>query len=327
MDYRQLGTTGLEVSAVGLGTWVMGGWMWGGADDKDSLAAIREALDLGINLIDTAPAYGHGRAEELVGQALRDSGCRKKVVLATKMGLEWDGEKNRFWRNSSRLRVQEEVELSLRRLKTEYIDLYQIHWPDGRHPFEETMEALLDLQQQEKIRFIGISNFNVAQIEQCLAVGPVVTAQPPYNLFERGIEAEILPFCRSRKMGTLIYGPLCRGLLSGKYRGDETFSNGDIRAVDPKFNGSRFQDYLACGAQLKEAAFLRGKTLVQLAVRWCLDQKGVDVALCGARTPQQIFEIVGATGWTLSASESEDMVRVVDEIITAPIGSEFMSPP
>lgn len=327
MECRELGTTGLKPSVIGLGTWVMGGWMWGGAEDRESLATIRRAIDLGVNLIDTAPIYGHGRSEELVGSAVAESGRREYLILATKVGLEWNPEKTRVWRNASRARISQEIEESLRRLRTDYIDIYQAHWPDRNTSFEETMEALLELQHQGKIRFIGLSNFGVAQIERCLAAGPVHVLQPPYNLFERGIEETVLPYCRSQRIGTLVYGPLCRGLLSGKYRGHETFGKGDVREMDPKFKGETFRRYVACVERLSAIATQYGKTVGQMAIRWCLDQPGVTVALCGARRPEQIEDNAGGAGWSLSTTVQEAINRVATETIGTPVGPEFMGPP
>jgi aryl-alcohol dehydrogenase-like predicted oxidoreductase len=328
MEYRELGNTGVRVSVIGLGTWVIGGWMWGGAEDRDSLATIRRAIDLGINLIDTAPIYGHGRSEELVGQAVAESGRRDTMVLATKVGLDWNEERTRVWRNSRPSRITREVEASLTRLRTDVIDIYQVHWPDPDTPFEDSMEALLHLQRQGKIRFIGVSNYSQTQIERCLKVGPVQVVQPPFNLFERGIEQEgLLQFCRDRRIGTLVYGPLCRGLLSGKYLGDESFPPDDVRAMDPKFQGERFRTYVACVDRLKEVARRYRKTVGQLAIRWCLDQPGVTVALCGARRPGQIEENAGGAGWSLSVVDQEEIGRIVATMIPVPLGPEFMGPP
>ncbi len=327
MDYRELGQTGLKASVIGLGTWVIGGWLWSGAEDRDSLATIRRAIELGVNLIDTAPIYGHGRSEDLVGRALAESGQRDGIILATKVGLNWNPEKTKVWRDSSPDRLRFEIEESLRRLRTDRIDVYQVHWPDASVPFEETMEALISLQRQGKIRFIGMSNFDVPQLERCLAVGLVHVVQPPLNLFEGDIETALLPFCHQRGIGTLIYGPLCRGLLTGKYRGTETFSDRDVRGMDPKFQPDRFPTYLACVERLTQVAARHGKTVAQLAIRWCLDQPGVTVALCGARRPDQLEENVGATGWSLSPSDMVDIERVVSEALPVKIGPEFMGPP
>ncbi len=326
MEYRELDATGLKTSVIGLGTWVMGGWMWGGAQDRDSLATIRRAIDLGITLIDTAPIYGHGRSEQLVGQAVQESGLRDQVILATKVGLNWNAEKTKVWRDSSRTRIASEIEESLRRLRTDCIDIYLVHWPDPNTPFEETMEALLELKRKGTIRFIGLSNFDVSQTERCRRVGPVHVVQLPYNLFERGIEYELLPFCRSHELGLLVYGPLCRGLLTGKYHGTERFDPGDVRAIDPKFTPPNFRRYLTCVERLQGVANRHQKTVGQLAVRWCLDQPGVTVALCGSRRPPQIEETVGALGWSLSMNELAEIERLVSEAIPDPVGPDFMGP-
>lgn len=326
MEYRTLGTTRLVPSVIGLGTWVMGGWLWGGAEDSDSLAAIRRALDLGVTLIDTAPIYGHGRAETLVGRAVRESGRRDRLIIATKFGLDWNPEKTRVWRDSSPARIRTEVEASLRRLQTDYLDLYQVHWPDHAVPFERTMEALAELRDKGTIRFIGVSNFDVPELQRCLAVAPVHALQPPYNLFERGIEAALLPFCRERGIGTLVYSPLCRGLLTGKYSGRETFPAGDVRDLDPKFKAPRFEQYAACVEKLKRVAARHQKSVTQLAVRWCLDQPGVTVALCGARRPDHIEETAQAAGWTLPAADVKEIEAIVAETVPEPIGPDFMGP-
>src|SRR5882757_5379003 len=221
MEFSNIADTGLTVSRVGLGTWAIGGWMWGGTDDEESIATIRAAVDRGVNLIDTAPAYGFGRSEEIVGRALADGRLRSRVVIATKTGLEWkDG---KVFRNASRRRILREVTDSLRRLRTDYIDIYQVHWPDPLVPIEETAEAMQTLFDQGKIRAIGVSNFSVTQIERFRRVAPLHVVQPPYNLFERGIEAELLPDCRENNIAMLGYGALCRGLLSGRMRPDTVF--------------------------------------------------------------------------------------------------------
>src|SRR5579872_428990 len=198
--------TGLQVSRVALGTWAIGGWMWGGTDERESVATIRAALDQGINLIDTAPAYGFGTSEEIVGRALL--GRRSQSVIATKVGLEWQDGKVR--RNATRERIVAEVHDSLRRLRTDYIDIYQVHWPDPLVPIEETAEAMRTLHEQGKIRAIGVSNFSVAEMERFRQVAPLHVLQPPYNLFERAIEADVLPYSRANNIVTLGYGALCR---------------------------------------------------------------------------------------------------------------------
>ena len=200
MEFRTIPETSLTVSRVGLGTWAIGGWMWGGTDDDDSVKTIHAAVERGINLIDTAPAYGFGHSEEIVGRAIAERSLRSRVVIATKTGLEWkDG---KVFRNASRDRILREVTNSLRRLRTDYIDIYQVHWPDPLVPIEETAEAIQSLFDRGKIRAIGVSNFSVAQIERFRRVAQLHVVQPPYNLFEREIENELLPYCRQSDLAT-----------------------------------------------------------------------------------------------------------------------------
>lgn len=315
--------TPLKVSRVALGTWAMGGWMWGGTDQRESVATIRAALDQGINLIDTAPVYGFGVSEEIVGAALE--GVRSRAVIATKTGLEWhDGE---IHRNATRARIMREVDDSLRRLRTDYIDIYQVHWPDPLVPVEETAEAMRSLYEQGKIRAIGVSNFSVDEMSRFLKVAPLHVLQPPYNLFERDIEKDILPYCISSGITTLGYGALCRGLLSGRIRPDTTFDGDDLRRVDPKFQPPRLAQYLEAVRQLDELASRRhGRRVIHLAVRWMLDQ-GISVALWGGRHPEQVQAALGVAGWSLDDAERRLIERIVDSTVVDPIGPEFMAPP
>ena len=316
--------TQLRVSRVALGTWAMGGWMWGGADERDSGATIGSALDLGINLIDTAPVYGFGVSEEIVGKALANSRRRSEAVIATKVGLEWrDG---KIYRNATRRRIMQEIDDSLRRLRTDYIDVYQVHWPDPLTPVEETAEAMRTLHEQGKIRAVGVSNFSVEQMERFRAVAPLHVLQAPYNLFERGIEAEILPYCRRNNITTLGYGALCRGLLSGRMRVNTTFEGDDLRRVDPKFQPPRFPQYLAAVQQLDQLANDRFKRrVIHLAVRWMLDQ-GISVALWGARRPGQLEDTLGVAGWSVDAAARVRIDRILSEAVLDPIGPEFIAP-
>jgi aryl-alcohol dehydrogenase-like predicted oxidoreductase len=318
----QIPKTQLKVSRVALGTWAMGGWMWGGSDQREAIATIHAALNQGINLIDTAPVYGFGASEEIVGAAL--DGVRAQTVIATKTGLEWrDG---KIYRNATGERILREIDDSLRRLRTDYIDIYQVHWPDPLVPVEETAEAMRSLYEQGKIRAIGVSNFSVAQIERFRKVAPLHVLQPPYNLFERGIEAEILPYCQANGIATLGYGALCRGLLSGRMRPDTVFHGDDLRGVDPKFQPPRFAQYLEAVRQLDELAQRRfHRHVIQLAVRWMLD-KGISVALWGGRHPNQLEAALEVAGWSLSATDRVLVERIVNTVITDPVGPEFMAP-
>jgi len=325
MAYSAITGTPLKVSRVAIGTWAIGGWMWGGTDDTESISTIRAALDHGINVIDTAPAYGFGRSEEIVGKAIADGHLRDKVVIATKVGLEWkDGN---VFRNASRGRIMREIEDSLRRLRTDYIDVYQVHWPDPLVAVEETAAAMQTLFRQGKICAIGVSNFSVEQMQQFRSVAPLHVLQSPYNLFERGIEADLLPYCRKNNIATFGYGALCRGLLSGRMRSDTAFGGDDLRRTDPKFIQPRFAQYLSAVQRLDRLAQERfGQHVIQLAVRWMLDQ-GVTTALWGARHPDQLQPVDAVTGWRLDASTKAEIDRILRETITDPVGPEFMAPP
>jgi aryl-alcohol dehydrogenase-like predicted oxidoreductase len=325
MELADIPGTSLKVSRVALGTWAIGGWMWGGTDAAESVATIQAAIERGINLIDTAPVYGFGRSEEIVGKAIAERKERSRVIIATKAGLEWkDG---KVFRNASRARIMREIDDSLRRLRTDYIDIYQVHWPDPLVPVAETAEAMHTLLRQGKIRAIGVSNFSVAQIEQFRRIAPLHVVQPPYNLFERDIEAGILPYCRANKIATLGYGALCRGLLSGRMRQDTPFSGDDLRRTDPKFRDPRFAQYLAAVQQLDRLARDRfGKRVIHLAVRWMLDQ-GITTALWGARHPAQLEPVDEVAGWSLDAAAMAEINRILRETIADPVGPEFMAPP
>jgi aryl-alcohol dehydrogenase-like predicted oxidoreductase len=325
MDYSTIVGPPLTVSRVAIGTWAIGGWMWGGTDETESISTIRAALDHGINAIDTAPVYGFGRSEEIVGKAIAEGRLRDKVLIATKVGLEWkDGS---VFRNASRGRIMHEIEDSLRRLRTDYIDIYQVHWPDPLVAIEETAAAMQTLFRQGKIRAIGVSNFSVEQMQRFRSVAPLHVLQSPYNLFERGIEADLLPYCRENNISTFGYGALCRGLLSGRMRSDTAFARDDLRRTDPKFQEPRFGQYLAAVQRLDQLAQKRfGKHVIELAVRWMLDQ-GITTALWGARHPGQLQPVDEVTGWRLDAATRAEIDRILRETITDPVGPEFMAPP
>jgi len=315
--------TELRVSRVALGTWAMGGFQWGGTDERESLATIQSALDQGINLIDTAPAYGFGVSEQIVGRALAEAGVRERTLIATKVGLEWhDG---KVYRNATPQRILHEIDDSLRRLRTDYIDIYQVHWPDPLVPIEETAEAMRLLYEQGKIRAIGVSNFSVEQMMRFQRVAPLHVLQAPYNLFERAIEDDVLPYCRGQGIVTLGYGALCRGLLSGRMRPGTTFEGDDLRQVDPKFQSPRFEAYLKAVQQLDQLARERRRRIIHLAVRWMLDQ-GVGVALWGGRHPEQMQPALGVSGWSLDVPTRARIDRILRDTITEPVGPEFMAP-
>ncbi len=282
MEYIQIANTDIKSSRIGLGTWAIGGWMWGGTDEQNSIKTIHAAFDKGITLIDTAPVYGFGTSEEIVGKAVKQYGNRNNILIATKVALDWRNEQP--FRNASKERIIKEIEDSLKRLQTDYIDIYQVHWPDPLTPIEETAEAMKHLYDAGKIRAIGVSNFSPEQMDAFRQIAPLHTAQPPYNLFEREIEKDVLPYCKEHAITTLLYGSLCRGLLSGKMSKDRKFAGDDLRKSDPKFQQPRYNQYLEAVEQLDKLAREHyEKSIIHLAVRWILDQPGAGIALWGAR--------------------------------------------
>lgn len=327
MEYRKIIGTNLVSSRIALGTWAIGGWMWGGTDEQESVRTIHTALDQGINLIDTAPIYGQGRSEEIVGKALRQRGRRDDVILATKVGIDWTN--GRIERNSTRKRILREFEDSLRRLQTDYIDIYQVHWPDPLVPIELTALTLRELYEVRKIRAIGVSNFSPEQMARFAAIAPLHTIQPPYNLFEREIEENVLPYVLTRQITVLTYSALCRGLLSGTMNATRQFAKDDLRKnSDPKFQQPYVSDYLRATDRLDAFARERfGKRVIHLAVRWLLDQPGVGVALWGARHPEQLSAVEGVMGWSLSKDDLATIDRILAETIRNPVSPEFMAPP
>lgn len=324
MEFTQI--AGKSVSRIGLGTWAIGGLEWGAVSDSDAVATMLAALDRGINLIDTAPIYGHGRAEELVGKAMREHGRRDAFYVATKVGLIWDlpGQPG-VLTDSRPARLRRELEDSLRRLGTEFIDLYQVHWPDPMVLVEETAGLLAEFQREGKVGALGVSNFSVAQMEAFRSIAPLASNQPPYNLFEREIDAEVLPWCERNRVSVLTYSSLCRSLLGGRLKAEMHFD--DIRAVDPKFQEPRFSQYLAAVERLRTFARERyGKSVLELAVRWVLDRPGIAVAIWGAKRPEQLDAVAGVTGWKLDAPELNEMDRIVAECVTDPVGPEYLTP-
>ena len=260
---------GVRVSRIGLGTWAMGGMEWGAVPDDMAVATCLSAIERGINLIDTAPIYGHGRSEEMVGKAIHAHGRREDFFIATKAGLEW-GQRGVF-ANSTAVRLREEIEGSLRRLGTDYVDLYQVHWPDPLVPVAEVAALLGEFQREGKARALGVSNFSVAQMEEFRRAAPLGSDQPPYNLFERQIDGEILPWCAANGVAVLTWSTLCRSLLAGRAHRGMSFDRKDIRSVDPKFQEPRFSQYMTAVERLGDFALVHyGKSVLELAARWVL---------------------------------------------------------
>ncbi len=325
MEYVTLPGTDVAVSRIALGTWAIGGWMWGGTDEKESIRTIHAALEKGVDIVDTAPVYGFGTSEEIVGKALKEYGFRDRVKISTKVGLEWQDGK--VFRNSTKARLEKEIEDSLRRLQTDYIDIYYVHWPDPLVPLEETAETMNAFLEQGKIRAVGVSNYAPEQMDAFRKGAPLHLCQPPYNLFEREIEKDVKGYCHDNRIALMTYGALCRGMLSGKMRGDREFEGDDLRNMDPKFQEPRFSQYLDAAEKIKNLADDRyDKALLPFAVRWVLDQ-GVDIALWGGRKPAQMEPIPEVMGWRMDAQAMSRIDDILSATVTDPVGPEFMAPP
>ena len=325
MRYRKLGETGIDISAVGLGTWAIGGgpW-WGASDDALSVKAIHAALDNEINLIDTAPAYGFGRSEEIVGEALRDR--RDRAVVASKCGLWWADETGpvHFELNGIKVRrsleprtLRLEVEQSLRRLRTDYIDLMQTHWQAVeplKTPIADTMACLLALRDEGKIRAIGVSNATCAEMDEYRAAGVLAACQPRYSMLDRGIEADVLPYCRERQVAVLAYSPLEQGLLTGKIGMDRTFTETEYRNAIPWFQPEKRARVLALLAGWCDLTEKYACSLAQLVIAWTVAQPGLTCALCGARKPENAVENAGGGRVTLDAADILRMRQDVEQL-------------
>jgi len=319
MIYRELGKSGISISALGMGTWAIGGLWWGGTDEELAVAALRRGLDEGITLIDTAPMYGRGLAEEVVGWAIKGRD-RARIVLATKVGLVWhieEGHRNfeidgvTVYRNLRPSSIRYEIEQSLRRLDTDYIDLYQTHWQDPTFPIADTMGELLKLKEEGKIRAIGVSNANVEQMKEYLSVGRIDSSQPLYNMLDRGIEEEALPFCRERDISILSYSSLALGLLTGKADPNRAFPSNDLRARNPRFKP---ENIMKVNAMFEQFAPLRekyGVNQAQLSIAWTISRPGVTCSLVGVRNAEQAADIAPGGSVELTAEELAGMDRVI----------------
>jgi aryl-alcohol dehydrogenase-like predicted oxidoreductase len=314
MQTRQIGSTGIEASAIGLGTWAIGGWMWGGTDEAASIAAIRAALDAGVSLVDTAPAYGMGRSEEIVGKAI--AGRRDEVVLATKCGLVWHttGGRDFFDQDGTPVHrylgpesIAHELDQSLRRLGTDHIDLYITHWQDPTTPIAETMGALEDLKRAGKIRAIGASNATPADVEAYIAAGTLDAIQEQFSMVHRDIEAELVPLCLRHGVSILSYSSLALGLLTGKIGPERTFEGDDLRITDPRFSVENRRRVADFAADIRPVAETHRATVAELVIAWTLRQPGITFALCGARNPDQARENARAGAIELEAA---DLVRI-----------------
>jgi aryl-alcohol dehydrogenase-like predicted oxidoreductase len=311
MQYAKLGSSGIEVSEVCLGTWAMGGRDWGEVEDRQSIEAIRTAVELGMTFIDTADVYGHGHSEEVVGQALQ--GRREKVVLATKVGNRWDSEGN-VTTDCSYDYILTAVEASLERLQTDYIDVYLIHKPDPNVAIKETMRALRRLLDDKTVRAVGVSRYDRSQIEEATRHIELHAAQYPLNIFRRKETTPILEYCRQQGIGMMAYAPLSKGILTGKYTGNEVFPEKDNRSSNPLFQGEEFRKRIEAAQQIAEIAKRHGKSPAQLAINWNLCQAGVTTSLAGAKTVEQVTDNAGGAGWRLTQDDLDEIERIVAPI-------------
>ena len=325
MEYTTIPNLSSKISRIGLGTWAMGGSLWGESDERESIDTILHAFELGINIVDTAPGYGFGLSEEVVGKAIQQYGKRSDIIVATKFGLNLQQQHN-VYRDARKEAILQEIENSLKRLRVDYIDLYQVHWPDHFTPQEETAAVLKDLLDQKVIRSIGVSNYTLQEIEDFRRVAPIHAIQHPFNIFEREAEGTILALCQQDHIASIGYSSLCRGLLTGTLKEDHDFE--DLRKnFDPKFRKPYFSQYLICVGRLEQWVSSKyQRPLVSLAIRWSLD-KGVDVALWGARKIQELDPIKDVLNWKLTQEDLDEIDQIVAETVQDPIGPQFMSPP
>lgn len=316
MEYRKLGHSDLNLSVVTFGAWAAGGWMWGGTERSEAVKAIRAGLDLGVTSIDTAPAYGQGLSEEIVGEAIKGI-PRDKIQILTKFGLSWEGTKGQFffnsqdnqgkpldiYRYSGKDGIRKECEASLRLLGTDYIDLYQIHWADPTTPVQETMETVAQLIKEGKVRYAGVCNYDVALMKEAAKTIDLVSDQVPYSMVRRDIEQELVPYLIENNQSVLAYSPLQRGLLSGKIKPGHHFNEGDTRADQPYYTDKNIQLTNAFLEKIKPLADAKSATLSQLVIRWTVEQPGITIALVGARNAAQSVENAKAAQLKLSAEE------------------------
>lgn len=325
MQYRQLGESDLQVSSIIFGAWAIGGWMWGGAEERDAIEAIHASIDGGATSIDTAAVYGYGRSEEIVARAVK--GRRDKVQLLTKYGLRWDATEGvhffdwsdeqgtrHIYRNARKKSIIAECEASLRRLNTDYIDLYQCHWRDPSTPVEETMEAMNELVAQGKVRAVGVSNFSCQDLSAAAKVTRIASNQPPYSMVLRDIEKDIVPYCLEHKVSLLVYSPLQRGLLTGKFKPDAVFKEGDHRGKQSHFQPENIKRTNAFLERIKPIAEAHNATLGQLVIAWTIAQPGITSAIVGARDAAQTVENLKAASIKLSASELASINRELETL-------------
>lgn len=326
MKYRKLGNSDLEVSAITFGAWAAGGWMWGSTDRNDAIEAIKASYDVGVTSIDTAPIYGQGTSEEIVGEAIKGI-SRDKVQILTKFGMRWDLAKGDFamhsknndgkdidvYKYAGKESIIYECEQSLKRLNTDYIDLYQIHWPDSTTPIDETFEAVSKLIEQGKIRYAGVCNYDAKQMEEAEKTLKLVSNQIPFSMVNRGIENETVPYCIEHNKSILAYSPLERGLLTGKIHTNYKFQEGDHRANLPHFQPEFIEKTTILLNKLKPIAEKHEATLGQLVLRWTIERAGITIALAGARNAEQAVQNANAININLSQEEINTINEFVNQ--------------
>lgn len=326
MKYRKLGNSDLEVSVITFGAWAAGGWMWGSTDRNDAIEAIKASYDVGVTSIDTAPIYGQGTSEEIVGEAIKEI-SREKVQILTKFGMRWDLAKGDFamhsknndgkdidvYKYAGKESIIYECEQSLKRLNTDYIDLYQIHWPDSTTPIDETFEAVSKLIEQGKIRYAGVCNYNAKQMEEAEKTLKLVSNQIPFSMVNRGIEDETVPYCIEHNKSILAYSPLERGLLTGKIHTNYKFQEGDHRANLSHFQPEFIEKTTILLNKLKPIAEKHEATLGQLVLRWTIERAGITIALAGARNAEQAVQNANAININLSQEEINTINEFVNQ--------------
>ncbi|GAC1600906.1 MAG: aldo/keto reductase [Hymenobacter sp.] len=330
MEFQELGHSGVTVSRITFGSWAAGGWMWGGTEQNDAVGAIHASYELGVTSIDTAPVYGMGLSEQIVGEALK-SLPRDRVQILTKFGMRWDGTQGDFamktrdnaghdldvYKYAGRASIIRECEDSLRRLGTDYIDLYQQHWPDVTTPIDETMEALSRLVEQGKVRAAGVSNYSVAQMQQAEKTITLASNQVPYSMVRRDIEADVVPYCLEHHKAVLVYSPLQLGLLTGKMKPGQEFGDGDLRRGHRLFTSESVTRVNALLNKIRPLAETKNATLGQLVLRWTLAQPGISVALVGARNPEQAVQNARAMDFELTFEEVDFIDKQLRELEAA----------
>ncbi|MET4081150.1 aryl-alcohol dehydrogenase-like predicted oxidoreductase [Pedobacter sp. UYP30] len=326
MEYRKIGTSDLELSVITFGAWAAGGWMWGSTDRNEAITAIKASYDLGVTSIDTAPIYGQGESEEIVADAIKGIG-RDKIQLLTKFGMRWDlakgelamksknneGKSIDIYKYAGRESIIYECEQSLKRLKTDYIDLYQIHWPDVTTPMDETMEALGKLVKDGKVRFAGVCNYNADQVKEAGETLNIVSDQIPFSMVNRGVEEKTVPYCIEHKKSILAYSPMERGLLTGKITQDYKFEEGDHRKNNKFFEPENVKKTNAFLDRIKPMANDKSVSLSQLVLRWTIDQPGITIALVGARNAEQSTQNAKAADVSLSQEELTSITQALDD--------------